>query len=59
MDRDKIVCYCNSVTNGMIQDAVRNGATTLEAVKEETGAATVCGACEENVENLIRAFLAE
>ena len=59
MDRNKIVCYCANVTNGMIQDAVREGASTLEEVQEKTGAGTVCGACVEDIENLIKAFLAE
>ena len=32
---------------------------TLEEVQETTGAGTVCGACLENVENLVQAFVAE
>ncbi len=44
MDMDKIVCACNSVTNGMIKEAVESGAKTLEEVQEKTGAGTVCGA---------------
>lgn len=59
MDRDKIVCYCNSVTNGMIKDAIDEGANTLEEVQEATGAGTVCGVCLESVENLVRAFITE
>ena len=59
MDRDKVVCYCNSVTNGMIKDVIDEGANTIEEVQEATGAGAVCGACLENVENLIQAFVAE
>lgn len=59
MDSDKIVCYCNSITNGMIKEAVENGAVTLEEVQEVTNAGTVCGACIENIENLIKSFIAE
>lgn len=59
MNRDKIVCYCNSVTNGMIKDVIDDGANTLEEVQEATGAGTICGACLENVENLVRAFITE
>lgn len=59
MDRDKVVCYCNSVTNGMIKDIIDEGANTLEEVQEATGAGTICGACLEDVENLVRAFVAE
>lgn len=59
MDLDKIVCSCMSITNGMIKDAVADGATTLEEVQEATGAGTVCGACVEDVQHLIDAFVAE
>lgn len=59
MDREKIVCYCNSVTNGMIKDAIDEGANTLEEVQETTGAGAICGACLEDLENLVRSFVAE
>ena len=53
MDMDKIVCACNSVTNGMIKEADESGAKTLEDVQEKTGAGTVCGACTEDIQHLI------
>lgn len=56
MDSDKIVCYCQNVTNGMIKEAIDNGARTLEDVQEATGAGTVCGACLENVQHLVDEF---
>lgn len=59
MDLDKTVCYCMSVTNGMIKDAVEAGATTLEEVQEATGAGTVCGACLDNVAHLLEQFVKE
>ncbi len=59
MDYDKIVCNCCQVTNGMIKEAVDSGADTLEKVQEVTGAGTVCGACLENVRNLVEQFLKE
>lgn len=59
MNMDKIVCNCMGVTNGMIKEAVDAGATTLEEVQEATGAATVCGACMDDVNRLIAEFLAE
>ena len=59
MDMDKTVCYCMSVTNGMIRDAVYSGASTLEEVQAATGASTVCGACMENVQRLVDFFVAE
>lgn len=59
MDLDKIVCNCQSVTNGMIKDAVDAGASTLAEVQDATGAGTVCGACIENIEHLIEQFVNE
>ena len=59
MNLDKIVCNCLDVTNGMIKDAVENGANTLEEVQEITGAGTVCGACIDDVQRLIDYFVAE
>lgn len=56
MNLDKTVCYCMSVTNGMIKEAVESGAVTLEQVQEATGAGTVCGACLENIQHLIDEF---
>lgn len=56
MNLDKTVCYCMSVTNGMIKEAVEAGAVTLEQIQEATGAGTVCGACLENIQHLIDEF---
>ena len=59
MDLNKTVCYCMNVTNGMIKEAVENGATTLEEVQEETSAGTVCGSCLENIQHLVDYFTNE
>lgn len=59
MNLDKIVCECMSVTNGMVKEAVENGATTLEEVQEITDAATCCGACTDDVQHLVDYFTTE
>lgn len=59
MNLDKIVCSCMNVTAGMIKDAVAKGADTLEKVQDETGAGTVCGACLDDIQQLIEEFTAE
>ena len=59
MNLDKVVCNCMNVTNGMIKDAVDNGADSLEEVQNITGAGTVCGACVENVRQLVKQFVSE
>ena len=59
MDTNKIVCNCYSITNGMIKEAVDNGATTLEEVQDATSAGTACGACLDDVQRLVDEFVAE
>lgn len=59
MNLDKVVCYCLNITNGMIKDAVDSGASTLEEIQEKTGASTVCGACLDEVQNLVDFFVKE
>lgn len=59
MDYDKIVCSCLGVTNGMIKDAVENGAATLEEVQDITSVGTACGACLDDVQHLIDQFASE
>jgi NAD(P)H-nitrite reductase large subunit len=48
-----------NVTNGMIKEAVDNGASTLEEVQMETGAGTVCGTCLDNVQRLVESLVKE
>ena len=52
-DLDKNLCTCMDVPRMDIINAIVNGATTLEAVKKETYAATGAGCCEQEVERLI------
>lgn len=48
-----------SVTKGMIKEAVEAGAKTLEEVQEATGAGTVCGACLDDVKQLVETLVQE
>jgi NAD(P)H-nitrite reductase large subunit len=48
-----IICHCEVVRERTIQKAIRRGATTLEAVQAECGAAVRCGGCEPAVRALI------
>ena len=59
MNLEKIVCECFGVTGQMIKDAVENGASTLEDIREMTGAAAGCGGCTDEVEQLLGYFTAE
>lgn len=49
----RIVCACKQVTDADIEDAVLEGATTIELIKKKTGAGTVCGNCIPDMEELL------
>ena len=54
MNRRKEACHCRNVTYGMIEDAVRSGADTPQAVMDATGVGKGCGKCRDFLEYLIR-----
>lgn len=37
MNRDQIICPCLDITAGQIMDAYKEGAKSVEAIKEVTG----------------------
>lgn len=54
MNRSKEACHCRNVTYGMIEDAIKNGAQTLQEVQSATGATKGCGQCKDFLNCLIR-----
>lgn len=56
MDLNEVVCYCLNITKGRIKEAIDAGSHTLEEVQEATGAGTVCGACLDDIKQLIEEF---
>lgn len=40
-----VVCNCTNTTCATLKCAMRDGATTLDALQKETGAGTVCASC--------------
>lgn len=53
MDREDIICPCLDISAGQIMDAYEEGATTVDAIKDMTGAGSVCGACIDQIEDLL------
>lgn len=49
-----IVCICNNVNSDTIKTSIDMGATTVQAVREATGAAACCGKCQFKVHSLIQ-----
>jgi bacterioferritin-associated ferredoxin len=48
-----IVCHCQRVTDRAIRAAVRQGATTEEAIAEVCGAGACCGGCQPAVTEIL------
>ena len=57
MDRDETICFCMNVTVGDIEDAIKDGCSSLEEVIEKTGASTGCGGCLDNLTALVNELL--
>jgi ferredoxin-nitrate reductase len=54
-DPSETLCSCNDVTRGAIEAAIRaGGLTSLPQVSRATRAATGCGSCAREVEELLR-----
>lgn len=47
------VCGCQQVPLQDVVDALKNGATTIEAIGEATGAGVTCGRCQALIANVI------
>lgn len=47
------VCACFSIAEDEIRKAVKNGATTVEAVGDATSAGTGCGGCQGRIQEII------
>ncbi|TGM34838.1 nitrate reductase [Leptospira biflexa] len=51
-----LVCSCNGVGKGNIEEMVASGAKNLAEVMEKTGAGTGCGSCRPEVNQIIKAL---
>lgn len=55
MENDDIVCNCMQITKGEIIKAIKAGdLKSMEEVGEETEAGTVCGSCQDDIEEIIK-----
>ncbi|MGL5693899.1 MAG: (2Fe-2S)-binding protein [Peptostreptococcaceae bacterium] len=53
MAGNKIICHCKNVSYIDIRHAMIKGARTLTEIKEMTGAATGCGRCAGEIEQIL------
>lgn len=47
------VCICNAVPEKCLREAVAEGATDFESLRDATCAATCCGCCEPEVRAIL------
>lgn len=52
---DSVVCSCLTITRGQLATACANGAATVDALADCTGASTMCGTCRPLIAELIGA----
>jgi nitrite reductase (NADH) large subunit len=50
---ERVVCNCNKVTEGTIQEHVANGCTSVEAVGAACRAGTGCGSCKSDIARIL------
>ena len=56
LPEDAVVCSCNSVTRGALEQAHRDGADDVDAIASATRATTGCGSCRATVCGLLEVF---
>lgn len=51
---DEVICNCFDVTRETIVSAIKDkGLTTVDEVGEHTDAGTGCGACQDQIEEIL------
>jgi ferredoxin-nitrate reductase len=53
----KLVCSCNDVGEGNLQQAVEGGCRTVPELCQATGAGTGCGSCRPEVKSILESIL--
>lgn len=49
----KLVCSCNNVGHGNLENAIQNGCNDFQKLCEKTGAGTGCGSCRPEVRSIL------
>ena len=52
----KLVCSCNGVGQGNLENAIKEGCVDFNALCQQTGAGTGCGSCRSEVRGLLETF---
>jgi bacterioferritin-associated ferredoxin len=57
--KKEIICYCNNIERSVIENAIRNGATTLNKIFDSTtaGIGSCGGSCRVKLHQMLESFL--
>jgi len=54
MEDDPIICNCLEIRKSTIVNAIKeHSLKTVEEVGDETDAGTVCGTCQDDIQNIL------
>lgn len=53
MNSNRIICRCNNIDYLSIRKLMIMGVRTLEKVKKQCEAGTICGSCENDIEDIL------
>lgn len=54
MEDDELICICNEIYKNTIVKAIKEkGLKTVEEVGEVTEAGTVCGQCQDDIQEIL------
>lgn len=54
-DRNELICICMDIRRGEIEDAIKaKNLTSVEGVQDNTEAGTSCGACVNEIEDILK-----
>lgn len=54
MSENRVICICQDIDYDTIVKAIENGAETVDDIMEATGAGTICGACIDEIEEVLQ-----
>lgn len=55
----KLVCSCNNVGRGNLENAIKNGCGDFQKLCQQTGAGTGCGSCRPEVKSILESMKLE
>lgn len=54
MSDNEIICNCNDISRGEIIQAIKEkGLKTVDEVGDATSAGTICGACQDDIQEIL------